>query len=193
MQNTIINKLQFQTFPYHLVEPSPWPIFTSFSLLTLAISAVMYFHGFNYAGQLFLVGLTLTAGGMILWFRDVIFEGTLNFFLTEFFIKNSLTRVNSSHLQKSYSDMEEINLKISEQKLEYSNKLNIDNKIELLKLFKNNLYNTNYNKEQLSYYLAGLLEGDGHISLPFLGKTSLNRILNPRFVLWLAPPPPFSH
>jgi hypothetical protein len=30
--------------------------------------------------------------------------------------------------------------------------------------------------------LAGLLEGDGHLSLPFLDKTILNRILNPRIV-----------
>jgi LAGLIDADG endonuclease len=30
--------------------------------------------------------------------------------------------------------------------------------------------------------LAGLLEGDGHLSLPFLGKTILNRVLNPRIV-----------
>lgn len=34
----------------------------------------------------------------------------------------------------------------------------------------------------LGYYLAGLLEGDGHISLPSLGDTTLNRVLNPRIV-----------
>jgi hypothetical protein len=34
--------------------------------------------------------------------------------------------------------------------------------------------------EDLGYYLAGLLEGDGHIGLPSIGKTSLNRELNPR-------------
>lgn len=34
----------------------------------------------------------------------------------------------------------------------------------------------------MSYYLAGLLEGDGHISLPSLGNTTLNRVLNPRIV-----------
>jgi len=40
----------------------------------------------------------------------------------------------------------------------------------------------NKNKDQFSYYLAGLFEGDGHFSLPFLGQTILNRILNPRIV-----------
>jgi len=35
-------------------------------------------------------------------------------------------------------------------------------------------------KEEFGYYLAGLLEGDGHIGLPSIGKTSLNRVLNPR-------------
>ena len=39
-----------------------------------------------------------------------------------------------------------------------------------------------YSRDQLGHYLAGLLEGDGHISIPALGKTTLNRVLNPRFV-----------
>ena len=39
-----------------------------------------------------------------------------------------------------------------------------------------------YSKEEWWFYLAGLLEGDGHISIPAYGKTNLNRILNPRFV-----------
>jgi hypothetical protein len=38
------------------------------------------------------------------------------------------------------------------------------------------------NNNNLGYYLAGLLEGDGHISLPSLGVTTLNRVLNPRIV-----------
>lgn len=37
-------------------------------------------------------------------------------------------------------------------------------------------------KDQLGYYLAGLLEGDGYISIPALGNTSLNRLLNPRII-----------
>jgi LAGLIDADG endonuclease len=35
-------------------------------------------------------------------------------------------------------------------------------------------------KEEFGFYLAGLFEGDGHIGLPSIGKTSLNRTLNPR-------------
>ncbi len=38
------------------------------------------------------------------------------------------------------------------------------------------------NNDQFGFYLAGLLEGDGHISLPALGNTTLNRVLNPRIV-----------
>ena len=37
-------------------------------------------------------------------------------------------------------------------------------------------------KNSLGYYLAGLLEGDGSISIPGLGATTMNRILNPRIV-----------
>jgi cytochrome c oxidase subunit 3 len=71
-----INRNQFQSFPYHLVDPSPWPILVSFSLLSLTLGAVMYMQGFTYGGQLISLGFTLTAFGMILWFRDVITEGT---------------------------------------------------------------------------------------------------------------------
>jgi cytochrome c oxidase subunit 3 len=71
-----MNKNYFQTFPYHLVEPSPWPLLTSFALLSTTISAVMYFHGYENGGLLLSLGLILTLCGMILWFRDVITEGT---------------------------------------------------------------------------------------------------------------------
>jgi hypothetical protein len=67
-----------------------------------------------------------------------------------------------------------------------NNKLNIVKAInsEQIKHIKyhSNINKLNLNKDQLGYYLAGLLEGDGHISLPFLGNTILNRVLNPRIV-----------
>jgi len=73
---TNINRKQFQAFPYHLVEPSPWPLLTSFAMLTMAVGAVMYFHGFTHGGNLLILGFLLTLSGMILWFRDVIAEAT---------------------------------------------------------------------------------------------------------------------
>lgn len=76
MLNLDIKKQQYQAFPFHLVEPSPWPILVSFSLLSLMLGAVMYFHGFSYGGWLLNLGLTLTSFSMLLWFRDVITEAT---------------------------------------------------------------------------------------------------------------------
>jgi cytochrome c oxidase subunit 3 len=39
--NIKINYNNFQAHPYHLVEVSPWPLLTSFALLTLTVSAVL--------------------------------------------------------------------------------------------------------------------------------------------------------
>lgn len=70
------NRKQFQFFPFHLVDMSPWPILTSFSAFIMAVSAVMCFHGFENGGKLLLLGFVLTATVMVLWFKDVITEGT---------------------------------------------------------------------------------------------------------------------
>lgn len=71
-----LQRNQYQFFPYHLVTPSPWPILLSFSLLSMAIGAVMYMHGYINGGNLLTTGFILTTYGMGLWFRDVITEGT---------------------------------------------------------------------------------------------------------------------
>jgi len=76
-----LSRTQFQAQPFHLVTPSPWPLLTSFALLILTSATVMYFNGYaNPFGDsgLFLVrvGFATTLGAMILWFRDVITEGT---------------------------------------------------------------------------------------------------------------------
>jgi len=71
-----MNLKNFQHFPFHLVDPSPWPIYLSFSLLSMAIGAVLSMHGFYNGGTLLTIGFLLTTLGMTLWFRDVITEGT---------------------------------------------------------------------------------------------------------------------
>ena len=71
-----IKRNQFQAHPYHLVDPSPWPISMSFALLVLTVSAVMYMQGFKYGGYLLNLGTLLVVSGMALWFRDVIIESS---------------------------------------------------------------------------------------------------------------------
>lgn len=73
---TNIERSKFQAHPYHLVDPSPWPLITSFALLTLTLSAVLYFNGYR-SGLGVVLGFLSTLFAMILWFRDVSAEGAL--------------------------------------------------------------------------------------------------------------------
>jgi cytochrome c oxidase subunit 3 len=77
MKNLVLTRKNFQSFPFHLVTPSPWPILISHSLLTTTIGAVMFMHGFSNGDTLLSIGLLLTISGMLFWFRDIIIEGTM--------------------------------------------------------------------------------------------------------------------
>lgn len=66
----------FQAHPFHLVSPSPWPIFTCISLLSLTTSGVLTMHGFSLAQDFVYMALILVVFSMSFWFRDVISEGT---------------------------------------------------------------------------------------------------------------------
>lgn len=75
------NATQYQYQPFHLVTPSPWPLFTSFTLLVFTSASVIYFNGYaNPLGGsgivLVAIGLFTTIIAIVLWFRDVVTEGT---------------------------------------------------------------------------------------------------------------------
>lgn len=74
MSNLI--RSQFQAHPFHLVSPSPWPIFTCISLLTLTTTGVLTMHGFNNVEYFLYFALFTLISSMSFWFRDVISEGT---------------------------------------------------------------------------------------------------------------------
>ena len=57
---------------YHLVDPSPWPIYVSFSCLVLAIGSIYYMH--NDVSWGMYLGLALVLYGAYMWFRDVVIE-----------------------------------------------------------------------------------------------------------------------
>ena len=71
-----LNRSAFQGHPFHLVSPSPWPLFTCISLLNLTTSGVLTMHGFSNAGYWLPCALALVMSSMFFWFRDVISEGT---------------------------------------------------------------------------------------------------------------------
>lgn len=70
------NKNMIQNHPYHLVNPSPWPLYTSLNLMSLTFSGVLTMHGFEMGGYILIVSLINLILSMSLWFRDIISEGT---------------------------------------------------------------------------------------------------------------------
>ena len=71
-----------QTHPYHLVDPSPWPLFGSLGALCLTFGTVMYMHSYQ-GGELTLsIGLLIILYTMFVWWRDVIREASFQGFHT---------------------------------------------------------------------------------------------------------------
>lgn len=60
---------------YHLVDPSPLPIFTAFSLLITAIGGIMFMHDYVMGNLILPLGFILVLSCMFSWWKDVIYEG----------------------------------------------------------------------------------------------------------------------
>ena len=73
---TNLTRSHFQAHPFHLVSPSPWPIYTSIALLTLTTSGVLTMHAFTNAGYFLMSAFIILIFSMSFWWRDVISEGT---------------------------------------------------------------------------------------------------------------------
>lgn len=115
-------------------------------------------HNFTQAIYFLFLALITLILCMALWWRDVISEGRAKSFLLHLlnvnFALNTTKAITTQQLEKSLMNFKE-------------------------KINPNGIYN---DEKEFAYYLAGLLEGDGHISLPSLGITTLNRVLNPRII-----------
>ena len=68
--------LHHKRHPFHLVDPSPWPFLGSISAFSVAIGAVLFFHGFNKGEILLSGGLIHLISVSIAWWADVIDEAT---------------------------------------------------------------------------------------------------------------------
>jgi len=73
---TNLTRSNFQAHPFHLVSPSPWPLFSCIALFTLTTAGVLTMHGFSSGGYFLTLGFLSLIGSMAFWFRDVISEGT---------------------------------------------------------------------------------------------------------------------
>jgi len=67
---------RFNTHPFHLVDPSPWPFFIAIALLVLTTGTVLYFHSYKYGLFILFFGLSFLLAIMSFWWRDVVREAT---------------------------------------------------------------------------------------------------------------------
>jgi len=65
-----------QKNPFHLVDPSPWPIVAATGAFSATSGGVMYFHGYSGGGTMVLLGFTTILFCMFVWWRDISREGT---------------------------------------------------------------------------------------------------------------------
>nr|YP_665708.1 cytochrome c oxidase subunit 3 [Mesostigma viride]AAL36747.1 cytochrome c oxidase subunit 3 [Mesostigma viride]ADU04603.1 cytochrome c oxidase subunit 3 [Mesostigma viride] len=63
--------------PYHLVDPSPWPLVASLGAFTTTVGGVMYMHAYSGGGLMLSTGFLLILYTMFVWWRDVYRESTL--------------------------------------------------------------------------------------------------------------------
>jgi cytochrome c oxidase subunit 3 len=68
--------MSLQKHPFHLVDPSPWPLLASFSALISTVGGVLYMHGYQGGSSMLTLGLMMILYSMIVWWRDVVREAT---------------------------------------------------------------------------------------------------------------------
>jgi cytochrome c oxidase subunit 3 len=66
----------FQRHPFHLVDPSPWPLFSATMTFTMVSGGVMWFHGYSLGGWTLAFGGLGVLFNMYTWWRDITREAT---------------------------------------------------------------------------------------------------------------------
>jgi cytochrome c oxidase subunit III len=61
--------------PYHLVDPSPWPIAGAVAALALTVGGVLFMHGNMWGNIVMPLGFLGILATMFFWWRDVVNEG----------------------------------------------------------------------------------------------------------------------
>jgi heme/copper-type cytochrome/quinol oxidase subunit 3 len=66
----------YQKHPFHLVDPSPWPLVAATAALMMTTGTVGVFHGYATGGRTAKRGLGRLRYVMYTWWRDIVREGT---------------------------------------------------------------------------------------------------------------------
>jgi hypothetical protein len=84
MKKKLYNYLdpKHEQHPFHIVDPSPWPIMTLMALWSTALGFIMFFHYFNNGAYHLLFGIFSVGFCLTGWFLDVIIESTFQGFHT---------------------------------------------------------------------------------------------------------------
>lgn len=150
---TILTRSNFQAHPFHLVSPSPWPLFTCIALLTLTTTGKPFNMPVNFQTMcwkillLIAVIIGLSAGNLLNniflgFFRDYTFK--FLFCVTYVFMSILFCLL----IKTSTNNYKDATSYLSSYKDETNN------------------VSSNINKSRLSHYLAGLIEADGTIITP---------------------------
>jgi cytochrome c oxidase subunit 3 len=83
-QNYNINTVRTQKHPFHIVDPSPLPLFAALGAFCTVFGFTLYIHLYNYGLFTFFFGLFLLITTMAFWWRDVIFEATFEGYHTSY-------------------------------------------------------------------------------------------------------------
>ena len=71
-----IKTIKTYKHPYHLVDPSPWPLIAAMGCLFFTFGLVMFFHGYLHSIAMINTGLIAILFCMFTWWRDIIREAT---------------------------------------------------------------------------------------------------------------------
>lgn len=71
-----MSQLSVKKHPFHIVDPSPWPLFGALSAFSMTVGGVLYMHSYSGGGYLFLLGLSMFLYTLTVWSRDIVREST---------------------------------------------------------------------------------------------------------------------
>ena len=81
--------VQTQKHPFHVVDSSPWPLFTALSVFLTFSGLTLYMHFYSKGGFILALGLFFVVICASFWWRDVVREATFEGQHTSF-VRNGL-------------------------------------------------------------------------------------------------------